>query len=259
MNYQYVVWDWNGTLLDDMKAAYDAVSISLRERGMFVPDRKFYADNFSFPVREYYKKLGFDFAVESYEDLAKEFFKNYLQQKIDLRTHAKKVLEKLFLNSVKQYILSASERQLLLNGLKEHNVSVYFTDVIALPSTEADSKIAAGKAYFTTNRPEGKGIMIGDTEHDVETAKELGLDCVLIESGTNSRERLERTGAKIIDDLTEIVDIVLGKKSTKPIDYPTPEKAERRSFDLSEANRTFKENYHSYYNDVKNTNKTEDW
>ena len=259
MNDDYVVWDWNGTLLDDMKAAYDAVSISLRDRGMFVPDHKFYADNFSFPVREYYKKLGFDFSVDSYEDLAVEFFANYVKIKTDLRTHAKKVLEKLFLNSVKQYILSASEKQMLLSGLEEHKVAVYFTDVIALPSTEADSKIAAGKAYFESSRPSGKGIMRGDTVHDAETAKELGLDCALIESGNNSRERLERTGAIIIDDLTEVVDIVLGKKTTKPVDYPTPEKAERRSFDLSEANRTFKENYHSYYNDVKNTNKTEDW
>lgn len=259
MNYQYVVWDWNGTLLDDMQAAYDAVSTSLRKRGMFVPDRKFYADNFSFPVREYYKKLGFDFAKDSYEDLAVEFFENYVLQPVALRTHAKKVLEKFFLNSVKQYILSASEKQMLLDGLRTHKVDVYFTDVIALSSTEADSKIAAGKQYFDKNRPAGKGVMIGDTEHDAETAKELGLDCILIESGNNSRARLENTGALIIDDLTEAIDVVLGKRNVKKIDYPTPEKAERRSFDLSEATRTFKENYHSYYNDVKNTNKTEDW
>ena len=172
MIYQYVVWDWNGTLLDDMQAAYDAVSISLRKRGMRVPDRKFYADNFSFPVREYYKKLGFDFAVDSYEDLAVEFFENYVKIKTDLRLHAKKVLEKLFLNSVKQYILSASEKQMLLDGLQTHKVAVYFNEVIALSNTEADSKIAAGKAFFAAHRPEGKGIMIGDTVHDAETAKD---------------------------------------------------------------------------------------
>lgn len=259
MNYDYVVWDWNGTLLDDMLAGYNAVSRSLAMRGLYVPDRDFYAENFGFPVRDYYKKLGFDFSVDSYEKLADEFFVNYYQEPIDLRKGAKKILEKLFLNSVPQYILSASDKKNLTEGLEKYGLKVFFRDVIALSGYEADSKIDAGKRFFAERGLQGKGVMVGDTVHDYETATELGLDCVLIESGNNSRRRLEETGARVIDDLTEVVEIVLGKRSPKPIDYPTPEKAERRSFDLSEATRSFGEKYHSYYNDVKNTTKTEDW
>lgn len=259
IKYDYVVWDWNGTLLDDMHAGYVAVSESLKKRGLFVPDEAFYAENFGFPVRDYYKKLGFDFAVDSYEKLADEFFVQYKAQTVDLRNGAKKILEKLFLNSVPQYILSASDKKNLEEGLQKFGLKVFFRDVIALSGVEADSKIAAGKAFFERSGLRGKGLMVGDTVHDYETAQELALDCILIESGNNSRRRLEETGAKVIDDLSEVAEIVLGKRETKKIDYPTPEKAERRSFDLSEATKTFGDNYHAYYNDVKNTNKTEDW
>ncbi|MBR1748023.1 MAG: HAD family hydrolase [Clostridia bacterium] len=259
MNYDYVVWDWNGTLLDDMKAGFFAVSQSLEKRGLFVPDEAYYAENFGFPVREYYKKLGFDFSVDSYEKLADEFFACYDTQPVDLRKGAKKVLEKLFLNSVPQYILSASDKKNLTVGLEKYDLKVFFREVVALSGVEADSKIEAGRAFFQKGGVTGRGLMVGDTVHDYETAQALGLECVLIESGNNSRRRLEATGSRVIDDLSEVVEIVLGKRSTKKIDYITPEKAERRSFDLSEATKSFKENYRSYYNDVKNTNKTEDW
>ena len=143
--------------------------------------------------------------------------------------------------------------------MEQYALKVYFRDTIALSGYEADGKLEAGKKFFAESGLSGKGVMIGDTVHDYEVATELKLDCVLIESGNNSRRRLVQTGAKVIDDLSEVAEIVLGKRAPKPVDYPTPEKNERRNFDLSEATRTFGENYHAYYNDVKNTNKTEDW
>ena len=259
INYEHVFWDWNGTLLDDFLAGYKAVSVSLRKRNLPVPDLKTHAENFGFPVVRYYEFLGFDFSKVSYEALADEYTENYLKEEKHIRAGAKQVLEKLFLNSVRQYVLSASERNLLVSGLEKNNLGCYFTDIIALDNIHAVSKVEAGKKYLEENPLSGRMLMVGDTEHDAEVAKILNMDCVLIESGNNTRERLEKTGARIIDSLHELEEIVLGKKIKSGYDYMTPEKAERRSFDLSETNRRFKEKYRDYYNDVKNTNKTEDW
>lgn len=258
-NYDAVFWDWNGTLLDDIDACLKSVNVSLSKRSLPVLDSVTYAEKFRFPVKDYYRELGFDFSKDSYEVLAGEFFVNYLTVESPLRTDAKKVLEKLFLNSVKQYILSASEISLLKQGVQKFGIGVYFTDLIALSDFHAAGKTEVGKRYLETHPVKGKILMVGDTEHDAEVARALGIDCVLIESGNNSLQRLQATGAKVIASLSELIEIVLGKKTVRKIDYMTPEKAERRNFDLSEVNRKFAENYHSFYNDVKNTNKTEDW
>lgn len=259
MLYENVFWDWNGTLLDDTRASLNAINLTLAKRNMPRLDEKEYAENFRFPVKDYYLTLGFDFTDESYELLAEEFIENYLAQKSALRVGAKKTLEKLFLNSVNQYILSACERGILEKGLTDNGIRVFFKGVVALDDHRAVSKLEAGREFLSKNAVSGKSLMVGDTEHDAEVAAALGMDCVLIESGNNSRGRLERTGARIIDSLEELTCLVLGDRRTKPVDYMTPAKAERRSFDLSETTKRFKETYRSFYNDVKNTTATEDW
>ena len=74
MRPKLLVWDWNGTILDDMELTYAIENEMLRARGLTeIPDRAFYLDNFGFPIREYYIKLGYDFSVYPYEALAAEF------------------------------------------------------------------------------------------------------------------------------------------------------------------------------------------
>lgn len=259
MNYQAVFWDWNGTLLDDTKANIDAVNISLLSRGLPRLTQEFHSEHFGFPIKEYYEKIGFDFTKDSYEELADEFIANYLAQEYGLRKNAKKTLEKLFLNSVEQYILSACEKTILANAIKEYGLGCFFTDIVALDNVHAVSKIEAGREYLKNHRPDGKILMVGDTYHDIEVATALGMDCVLVRSGNLSERRLRESGVRVVDDIFEITEIVLGSRNGKRTDFLTPEKAERRSFDLSETDRRFAERYHDFYDDVKNTNKTEDW
>jgi len=259
MNYQAVFWDWNGTLLDDTPANLAAVNFSLQKRGLPPVSPERHSEIFCFPVEIYYEKLGFDFTKESYDEVAREFMENYLAQECSLRKNAKKTLEKLFLNSVKQYILSACEKNILMAALKKYGLDCFFTDVIALDNINARSKIEEGKKFLEKNRPEGKILMVGDTHHDMETAAALGMDFVLVESGNLSLKRMEETGARIARDIYDVTEIVLGKRDSARADYMTPEKAERRNFDISETNRRFSETYHDFYDDVKNTNKTEDW
>ena len=235
-NYDAVFWDWNGTLLDDIDACLKSVNVSLSKRSLPVLDSVTYAEKFRFPVKDYYRELGFDFSKDSYEVLADEFFVNYLT----VTDRRQKGLGKTF---------------------PQFGKTIYTERKRNFSAETGRGKIRDRGLFYRSHRLERKGkiLMVGDTEHDAEVARALGIDCVLIESGNNSLQRLQATGAKVIASLSELIEIVLGKKTVRKIDYMTPEKAERRNFDLSEVNRKFAENYHSFYNDVKNTNKTEDW
>ena len=61
-NVKHVVWDWNGTLLDDIDVSMDALNTILKKAQLpLVLDKGEYRKYFQFPVIEYYKKVGFDF------------------------------------------------------------------------------------------------------------------------------------------------------------------------------------------------------
>jgi phosphoglycolate phosphatase len=46
--------------------------------------------------------------------------------------------------------------------------------------------------------------MIGDTMHDADVAKAMGIDCVLLDAGHQARHRLATRGVPVLDNLTSL-------------------------------------------------------
>lgn len=264
MNYTHLFWDWNGTLLDDADYCIAAVNRSLSARNLPLLTRKRYYELFRFPIKDYYVDLGFDFRKESYESLAEEYNKAYYGdiEKMPLRKNAKEVLAVFRGKKLPQYILSASERNVLVDSLRLHGIEEYFSSLICTDNYLAEGKIAYGKTFAETLPPDSRPLLVGDTEHDFETANAIGADCVLIAGGHSSKEKLSSFGVPVIDDLHELYPIVFGegKKTQKNFFFSGSDAAERRSFDINEAEKKdFRTRYKDFYDDLKNTNKTEDW
>ena len=58
LHMKHIIWDWNGTLLDDLDVSMDALnSILTKEQLPLVLDKDEYRKYFQFPVIEYYKKV----------------------------------------------------------------------------------------------------------------------------------------------------------------------------------------------------------
>ena len=75
--YKTIIWDWNGTLLNDLDLSVDSVNILLKERNLPTLTVEKYKDIFGFPVIDYYVKAGFDFEKEPFEIPAKQYVKLY--------------------------------------------------------------------------------------------------------------------------------------------------------------------------------------
>ena len=80
-----IIWDWNGTLLDDLELSLDSVNVLLEERNLPKLTVERYKDIFGFPVVNYYVKAGFDFEKEAFEIPAKKYVKLYAAGANDLR------------------------------------------------------------------------------------------------------------------------------------------------------------------------------
>lgn len=203
-DYEYVIWDWNGTLLDDQWLALEVANGMLRRRGLPEMDAHRYREIFDFPVEHYYRRAGFDFSVEPFSVLADEFIGAFNARLTECPLHrgVEDILRALQGRAVTQLVLSASRETSLRDAVAHHGLDTYFAALHGLDNHLAVSKADVGRDLIARHGMEpGLAVMVGDTVHDAEVAREMGVDCILIASGHHSRARLETTGLPVYDAL----------------------------------------------------------
>lgn len=204
--WKYVIWDWNGTLLDDLWLALEVANGMLRRRGLPEMDTHRYREIFDFPVEHYYRRAGFDFAVEPFSVLADEFIAGFNSQvrQCPLHDGVEEVLHALRQRNVTQMVLSASRETSLHEAVRHHRLHDYFDALHGLSNHLAVSKAQVGRELIARSGIDPtQALMVGDTVHDAEVAREMGVSCILIASGHHSRSRLEATGVPVYDTLRE--------------------------------------------------------
>ena len=203
---KHIIWDWNGTLLDDVQPCVDAINQMLAARQLPMLNRDHYRNIFDFPVISYYERLGFDIEAEDWDAIANEFHRYYgeYSTKSGLRDGAEETLNRISELDIPMSILSASEITLLERMLKERGIRDFFNHVVALSNRHASSKLEQGKQLLKTLAlPPEELLLIGDTNHDHDVATELGIQCILLTGGHQSEHRL--TAETIIETPLELL------------------------------------------------------
>jgi len=207
VKYKHVIWDWNGTLINDVWLVVEIMNKMLKKRNLPKIDSKKYREIFDFPVTKYYLKLGFDFSDESFEELTVEFISEYYQRfnECKLYNGAEEVLKKISDMGISQSILSASKEDVLIEKIKHYGIDKYFCRIIGLENHYAESKVERGKKWIDKLNLNPQGVLlIGDTTHDYDVSKHMGCDCLLVANGHYSYERLAKLGVDVISTLKEI-------------------------------------------------------
>ena len=204
-----IIWDWNGTLLDDINICIDIMNEILDKRGLGALSGKKYQRIFQFPVIEYYRQLGFDFNKDSFEDLSVEFIDAYHKKlkKAKLFEHAIDILKDFKSRNYLQIIISAMKQDDQEESLKDKDVREFFDYVIGLDDHYADSKIDFALHFMRKNNIYAeKAVLIGDTVHDSEVAAALGCKCLLVANGHQSYDRLAVAGVPVKRSLKGILE-----------------------------------------------------
>jgi phosphoglycolate phosphatase len=208
MKYTYCIWDFNGTILDDVDLGIYSINELLKAHGMdnFL-NREIYRQQFDFPIIDYYRRVGFDFEKTPYEDLAVEWVNIYFSNfdKANIYSDVVPTLEFFAQNGVRQCVLSASESKSLKKQIEDLEINCYFEEVMGIDNIYAASKLVLAKKW-RQEHPNEKVLFIGDTVHDIETAKILSADCFIVCAGHQSRERFENCEAMVVDSLTELCE-----------------------------------------------------
>jgi len=209
--YSHIIWDWNGTLLNDALLCVDVMNELLIERNLPVKTLQEYRTLFDFPVKDYYLKLGFDFDKEPFEIVGMEFMAHYNRRQKESTLHPEvfKVLESFAEKGFRQCILSAREQNELIAETRAYGVYSFFDHIYGLDDHYAHGKNGAGIMLMETlGISRDKILFIGDTRHDAEVAAEIGISCILIPNGHHSLERLAQCQVPISPSLTELIRLV---------------------------------------------------
>lgn len=210
-HYSHLFWDWNGTLLDDVDWCIAQMNRMLAKRGIEpIAGRRQYGEIFDFPVIDYYKKAGFDLEAEPFEALAVEFIDLYHAKGSGPVLHpgAEKALAAVAEAGLCQVILSATDRENLSSQMKPFGIDKYFSEILGISDIYATGKVEIGLEYIRGNSVPS-GVLIGDTVHDFEVAQRMGLDCVLVACGHQSRRRLEGCGVPVAENPADALKYVL--------------------------------------------------
>ena len=212
MKYKHIIWDWNGTLLDDRWLCVEGINKALDKRGLKTINEQTYKDIFSFPVKDYYQKLGFDFSVEPFEIAGDEFVLYYEKHfnRTKLHSQCRSIIKNIFAVGITQSILSAGKHEFLLEWVKAHNLQKYFIKILGIDNQYATGKTELGMSLINNlSYSNNEVVLIGDTIHDSDVAESMNIDCLLMDQGHVNNDRLQKTGRKVFSNLTEVFQFII--------------------------------------------------
>lgn len=206
-----VIWDWNGTLLNDTELCIDIMNGMLTQKGLHPITHETYRNKFTFPVLEYYESIGWDFNKYDFSEVGMEFIERYKLRLDECRLFpvVPTVLKWLRDNGINQYMLSAMESGLLVESTKNLGVAPYLQSIHGINDNYAHGKLdVAQKMIASEAIIAEESIIIGDTLHDAEIASELGMHCILVAQGHQPFERLKKSGFPVVQRLEEIMSLI---------------------------------------------------
>jgi len=209
----HVLWDWNGTLLDDTQAALDTLNIMLERRHGKPIAMDYYRDHFAFPVKPFYKSIGVCLENEDWDALAREYHDVYAEQPVRLNPETIAALERVKAAGARQSIISALRQDLLEEITARLGVAKYMDRICGVDNLDGFGKINRAKEmlsslHSSSSVPASSFVLIGDSLHDKEVADALGVRCVLCAQGSHAAWRL-RAVAPTGDTIMDALDIAL--------------------------------------------------
>lgn len=197
--YTHILWDFNGTILDDVEAGIESINALLARRGLpILSDLRAYREVFDFPIIGYYRRVGLPVDEEGFDALAVEWVREYNAKLPHLAIYdgVSDLLAYFAQAGYCQQILSACERNLLCRQLQDLGIASYFERFVGSDDIYGGGKLGAARQW-RIEHPAAEALLLGDTAHDYEVAKEIGADCILIAAGHQDAAFLASLGVPV--------------------------------------------------------------
>ena len=215
MKYKAVIFDMDGTILNTLEDLKNATNYSLRQFGM--PERSleevrmFVGNGIRKLVERAVPAGTSEEKIAQVLDVFLEYYEIHSADNTSPYPGILELVEKLKKSGIKTAV-STNKADVPAQELGRE----YFNGIFDLIVGQQDGlKVkpapdSVNKILSILDIQKKDAIYIGDSDVDVQTAKNSGLDFIGVSWGFRGREFLEKNGAKnIVDNANEILDLVL--------------------------------------------------
>ncbi|MER5740481.1 MULTISPECIES: HAD hydrolase-like protein [unclassified Streptomyces] len=208
---KHLVWDWNGTLLDDIAAVIGATNAAFAELGLEQLTLERYRDLYTVPVPKFYERLMGRLPTDAEWTLMDGTFHRYYWERAEacgLTAGAAELLAARQAAGATQSLLSLAPHADLLPLVRRHGIAERFVRVDGRPDSSTDGKSGHMVRHLRALAvPAERIVVIGDAADDAVAAAHVGAKAVLFTGGSHSRASLERVGVPVVDTLEEAVSV----------------------------------------------------
>src|SRR5476651_1116881 len=196
-----IIFDWSGTLVDDLPAVLKASNFVLSQAGKQQMSLDQFRAEFSLPFKKFYDRHTPDVPMEKLEDWFHTEFKRAQTSVVEL-PHARDFLE---------FCRAKKFRTFLLSTVHADHFAVQcrvtgFDAFLDKPYTDVwDKREKIHEILAENNLRADETLFIGDMEHDIATAKHGGVHSCAVLTGYNTLEQLRNAKPDlIVEHLSEL-------------------------------------------------------
>jgi len=206
--FDHIIWDWNGTIVNDLPLTVSIVNAQLTKNSRPSMSIDEYRGSFTFPLRTFYRNTGLADTDKEFMEQNAAFFKEYTKKRGECKLHdgVTQILDTFIENGGTHSILSAYAQNDLTSMAKLFCIDSKFTHIKGADTIDGSSKVDEGHTLLSMlEYKTSKILFVGDTMHDYEVACSLGVQCALIAKGHQSKERLSGAQALLLDSHHELL------------------------------------------------------
>ncbi|MFJ8755288.1 HAD family hydrolase [Streptomyces sp. NPDC102441] len=206
----HLVWDWNGTLLDDIQAVLGASNATFAEVDLEPLTLEQYREMYCVPIPKFYERLmGRLPTHDEWERMDGLFHRHYTEQRTacGLTEGVEELLARWQRGGRSQSLLSMYGHEHLVPVVRGYGIERRFVRVDGRTGPSGGSKAQHMERHFEVLgdiAPES-AVVIGDAVDDAVAAAHVGARAVLYTGGSHSRSSLEAVGVPVVDTLAEAV------------------------------------------------------
>ncbi|MBX9424917.1 MULTISPECIES: HAD family hydrolase [Streptomyces] len=209
---KHLVWDWNGTLLDDTSAVIGATNAAFAELGLEPITLERYRELYTVPVPKFYERLMGRLPTDAEWTLMDGVFHRHYRSRAEncgLTAGAAELLAARQASGFTQSLLSLAPHRDLIPLVRQHGIAERFLRMDGRVDTSTDGKSGHMVRHLAALRgvPADRVVVIGDAADDALAAAHVGARAVLYTGGSHSRTSLERMGVPVVDSLEEAVAV----------------------------------------------------
>lgn len=215
-----VIFDWSGTLVDDLPAVWEASNHVFRLAGAPPLTLEEFRAEFQLPYRGFYQKFLPHLPLEQLEVWFHSRFAECQDSVVPL-PHARELLEFCAHQGLRLFVLTAVHPQHFAAQAEAIGFGRYFERVYA-GVVDKRSRITELLSENLLDRE--ATLFIGDMQHDIETARQGGIHAVAVLTGYNSLGQLRQAAPDLIVEHLGEFQVLLQRQELclRPPEQPAP-------------------------------------